>query len=166
MCTLYNVGTWRDRDMNLFQHVYLDIVHCTYFEGTGYEFFFSMCTLYTTLYTVNCTLHCTLYTLHCTLYTVYCTLYTLHCTLYTVYCTLYIFLREGDMCLFDFGAEYYCFCSDITCSWPISGKYTLLFWIFILVSLIFRSQAPLQLTLSVCLFTVSCSLHGTRLYCT
>ena len=24
--------------------------------------------------------------------------------------------------LFDFGAEYYCFCSDITCSWPINGK--------------------------------------------
>ena len=28
------------------------------------------------------------------------------------------------MVLFDFGAEYYCFCSDITCSWPISGKFT------------------------------------------
>jgi len=33
-------------------------------------------------------------------------------------------IKEGDMCLFDFGAEYYCFCSDITCSWPISGKFT------------------------------------------
>lgn len=33
-------------------------------------------------------------------------------------------IREGDMLLFDFGAEYYCFCSDITCSWPVNGKFT------------------------------------------
>lgn len=32
--------------------------------------------------------------------------------------------RDGDMVLFDFGAEYYCFCSDITCSWPANGKFT------------------------------------------
>ncbi len=28
------------------------------------------------------------------------------------------------MVLFDFGAEYYCSCSDITCSWPANGKFT------------------------------------------
>lgn len=33
-------------------------------------------------------------------------------------------IKDGDMVLFDFGAEYYCFCSDITCSWPINGKFT------------------------------------------
>eukprot|EP00088_Acartia_fossae_P035523 TRINITY_DN3662_c0_g1_i8.p1 TRINITY_DN3662_c0_g1~~TRINITY_DN3662_c0_g1_i8.p1 ORF type:complete len:513 (+),score=108.77 TRINITY_DN3662_c0_g1_i8:24-1541(+) len=33
-------------------------------------------------------------------------------------------IRDGDMVLFDFGAEYYCFCSDITCSWPVNGKFT------------------------------------------
>jgi len=33
-------------------------------------------------------------------------------------------IKDGDMCLFDFGAEYYCFCSDITCSWPVNGKFT------------------------------------------
>ena len=26
--------------------------------------------------------------------------------------------------LFDMGAEYYCFCSDITCSFPANGKFT------------------------------------------
>ncbi|XP_023340154.1 xaa-Pro dipeptidase [Eurytemora carolleeae] len=31
-------------------------------------------------------------------------------------------IKDGDMVLFDFGAEYYCFCSDITCSWPANGK--------------------------------------------
>jgi len=33
-------------------------------------------------------------------------------------------IRDGDMVLFDFGAEYYCFCSDVTCSWPVNGKFT------------------------------------------
>jgi len=33
-------------------------------------------------------------------------------------------IRDGDMLLFDFGAEYYCSCSDITCSWPANGKFT------------------------------------------
>ncbi|KAK2173550.1 hypothetical protein NP493_868g03000 [Ridgeia piscesae] len=29
-----------------------------------------------------------------------------------------------DMCLFDMGGEYYCYCSDITCSYPADGKFT------------------------------------------
>jgi len=33
-------------------------------------------------------------------------------------------LLDGDMALFDMGAEYYCFCSDITCSFPVNGKFT------------------------------------------
>jgi len=33
-------------------------------------------------------------------------------------------IRDGDMVLFDMGAEYYCFCSDITCSYPANGKFT------------------------------------------
>ena len=32
-------------------------------------------------------------------------------------------LRDGDMVLFDMGAEYCCYCSDITCSWPVNGKF-------------------------------------------
>ena len=28
------------------------------------------------------------------------------------------------MVLFDFGAEYCCYCSDVTCSWPVNGKFT------------------------------------------
>ena len=31
---------------------------------------------------------------------------------------------NNDIVLFDMGAEYYCFCSDITCSYPASGKFT------------------------------------------
>lgn len=33
-------------------------------------------------------------------------------------------IKDGDMVLFDFGAEYCCYCSDITCSWPVNGKFT------------------------------------------
>nr|CDS28436.1 xaa Pro dipeptidase [Hymenolepis microstoma] len=33
-------------------------------------------------------------------------------------------IRDGDMCLFDMGGEYYCYCSDITCSFPVNGRFT------------------------------------------
>ncbi|XP_040266444.1 xaa-Pro dipeptidase isoform X2 [Bufo bufo] len=33
-------------------------------------------------------------------------------------------LTDGDMCLFDMGGEYYCYGSDITCSFPANGKFT------------------------------------------
>lgn len=33
-------------------------------------------------------------------------------------------IKDGDMCLFDMGAEYYAYCSDITCSFPANGKFT------------------------------------------
>ncbi|XP_063293730.1 xaa-Pro dipeptidase [Pelobates fuscus] len=33
-------------------------------------------------------------------------------------------IRDGDMCLFDMGGEYYCYSSDITCSFPANGKFT------------------------------------------
>ncbi|XP_075432487.1 xaa-Pro dipeptidase isoform X2 [Ascaphus truei] len=33
-------------------------------------------------------------------------------------------LAAGDMCLFDMGGEYYCYGSDITCSFPATGKFT------------------------------------------
>ncbi|KAJ7269443.1 hypothetical protein O6H91_01G156700 [Diphasiastrum complanatum] len=33
-------------------------------------------------------------------------------------------LLHGDMALLDMGAEYHCYCSDITCSFPITGKFT------------------------------------------
>jgi len=33
-------------------------------------------------------------------------------------------LQDGDMCLLDMGAEYHCYCSDITCSYPANGRFT------------------------------------------
>jgi len=33
-------------------------------------------------------------------------------------------INDGDMCLFDMGGEYYCYCSDITCSYPVNGRFT------------------------------------------
>lgn len=33
-------------------------------------------------------------------------------------------IRDGDMCLLDMGGEYYCYTSDITCSYPANGKFT------------------------------------------
>jgi len=33
-------------------------------------------------------------------------------------------IHDGDMCLFDMGGEYYCYCSDITCSFPANGKFS------------------------------------------
>lgn len=33
-------------------------------------------------------------------------------------------IRDNDMCLFDMGAEYFGYGSDVTCSFPASGKFT------------------------------------------
>jgi len=33
-------------------------------------------------------------------------------------------VSEGHMILLDMGAEYHCYCSDITCSFPANGKFT------------------------------------------
>ena len=33
-------------------------------------------------------------------------------------------ILPGDMALFDMGGEYYCYSSDITCSFPVDGKFT------------------------------------------
>ncbi|CAG0921963.1 unnamed protein product [Notodromas monacha] len=33
-------------------------------------------------------------------------------------------VNDGDMCLLDMGGEYYCYVSDITCSFPVNGKFT------------------------------------------
>jgi len=33
-------------------------------------------------------------------------------------------IQDGDMCLMDMGAEYFCYGSDVTCSYPSNGKFT------------------------------------------
>lgn len=33
-------------------------------------------------------------------------------------------IQDGDMLLFDMGSEYYCYASDITCSFPANGSFT------------------------------------------
>jgi len=33
-------------------------------------------------------------------------------------------IKEGQMLLLDMGAEYHCYISDITCSFPVNGKFT------------------------------------------
>ena len=33
-------------------------------------------------------------------------------------------IKANDMCLFDMGGEYCCYASDITCSFPVSGRFT------------------------------------------
>uniref|UniRef100_A0A8W8KLX7 Peptidase M24 domain-containing protein n=1 Tax=Magallana gigas TaxID=29159 RepID=A0A8W8KLX7_MAGGI len=33
-------------------------------------------------------------------------------------------VQDGDLCLLDMGGEYYCYASDITCSYPGNGKFT------------------------------------------
>lgn len=33
-------------------------------------------------------------------------------------------IKNGEMCLFDMGANYFGYCADITCSFPANGKFT------------------------------------------
>merc|ERR1712078_298684 len=32
-------------------------------------------------------------------------------------------LETGDLALLDMGAEYHCYCSDLTCTMPVGGKF-------------------------------------------
>lgn len=33
-------------------------------------------------------------------------------------------IKSGDLCLFDMGSEYYCYGSDVTCTFPVDCKFT------------------------------------------
>lgn len=33
-------------------------------------------------------------------------------------------IKSGDLCLFDMGSEYFCYGSDVTCTFPVDGKFT------------------------------------------
>jgi len=33
-------------------------------------------------------------------------------------------IQDSNMCLLDMGAEYHCYCADVTCSFPSNGKFT------------------------------------------
>ncbi|TKR88439.1 hypothetical protein L596_012686 [Steinernema carpocapsae] len=33
-------------------------------------------------------------------------------------------IKDGDMCMFDMGPEYNCYTADVTCSFPVNGKFT------------------------------------------
>jgi Xaa-Pro dipeptidase len=33
-------------------------------------------------------------------------------------------IKDGEMCLFDMGANYFGYCADVTCSFPANGKFT------------------------------------------
>lgn len=33
-------------------------------------------------------------------------------------------INDGDIALFDMGANYFGYCADITCSYPVNGKFT------------------------------------------
>lgn len=33
-------------------------------------------------------------------------------------------IQDGDLCLFDMGCEYYCYSSDITCTFPANGRFS------------------------------------------
>lgn len=33
-------------------------------------------------------------------------------------------MQDGELVLFDMGSEYHCYCADITCSFPVNGKFT------------------------------------------